>query len=182
MSDVTDIVGTVVTAGAVLVGGAWAYFRFYKERTYRPRIDVRIYGQWLEPSETGGLHVRVEVKNIGNAVVYPQERGTALTAARIADPIVPAPMAVTWELVGAYPLLAQHDWIEPGEIVTEDLLLRLPVHRQPVRVEAQLLWKWHAAKRAAPTAAVKTDPIDGTTVIEGRIVRPDDVLSYRAID
>jgi len=42
---VAEIIGTLITALAVIVGAVWAYYRFVKGRTYRPRLEVSMGGE-----------------------------------------------------------------------------------------------------------------------------------------
>jgi hypothetical protein len=62
---VVDIIGTGVTAAAVIIGGIWAYFKFVKGRTFRPRLEVGLAGQWRLFNGKDLLHARVTLKNIG---------------------------------------------------------------------------------------------------------------------
>lgn len=40
-----DIISTSVTTVAVLVGAVWAYFKFAKGRTFRPRVRIDLAAQ-----------------------------------------------------------------------------------------------------------------------------------------
>src|SRR5262245_14886669 len=70
---IADSIQALVTAAAILVGGIWAYFKFAQGRTFRPRIEVDVSGQWRDVRENKGLHIRkkkllharIRVKNIG---------------------------------------------------------------------------------------------------------------------
>jgi hypothetical protein len=78
-----DMIGTIVTAAAVIIGAIWAYYRFVMDRTYRPRLNVMMEGEWLDAGGARTLLARVRVKNIGNAVVQLQQRGTGLRVRRL---------------------------------------------------------------------------------------------------
>jgi hypothetical protein len=62
---VAEIIGTLITALAVIVGAVWAYYRFVKGRTYRPRLEVSMGGEWLTVDGTRLLLARVRLRNIG---------------------------------------------------------------------------------------------------------------------
>lgn len=143
LKTVVDVLGTIVTAAAVLVGGLWAYFRFVKDRVYRPRLEVGLFGQWRQVAGGSVLHARVTVKNIGATDVELLQEGTGLVAATM-DHEQPAPPAdVTWTPVHASPILVDHQWIEPHETISDDLLLRLGLAApQPVLLRCVLRWKW----------------------------------------
>jgi len=67
LKTIVEIAGTTVTAVAVIVGGLWAYFKFVRGRTFRPRLELGMSGQWRMIKDEPFLHARVTVKNIGAA-------------------------------------------------------------------------------------------------------------------
>ena len=143
LKTVVDIVGTVVTAGAVVVGGLWAYFRFVKDRVYRPRLEVGLFGQWREVGGESMLHARVTVKNIGATDVELLQEGTALIVESMSAEQSDPPTSVQWTPLQASSILEDHQWIEPNETISDDLLLRLGLTQpEPVRFRCALRWKW----------------------------------------
>ncbi|MGH9193394.1 MAG: hypothetical protein ACRDZ0_13090 [Acidimicrobiales bacterium] len=143
---VADIVGTLITAVAVIVGAVWAYYRFFKDRTYRPRLEVSMAGEWLTVDGERLLLARVRIKNIGSSVVELLQRGTGLRVSSLGDSDSPRP--INWEPGRVYTILEEHAWIEPSETVSDDVLLRLAVPEgQPVLFETRLVWKWSGGKR-----------------------------------
>ena len=142
-----DIVGTSVTAIAVVVGGLWAYFKLVKGRTYRPRLEVGLFGQWRALQGKQLLHVRITVKNIGISDAELLQKGTGLRVSMLVDEPSSGPAPVSWQSFRVFTVLREHAWIEPGETVSDDLLLRLDVE-QPVTsmLEARLVWRWARGK------------------------------------
>jgi hypothetical protein len=136
-----DIAGTVVTSAAIVVGGLWAYFKFARNRTYRPRLEVTMRGRW-QSSGIPLLKADVTVKNIGASVVCLRQFGSGLRVSRAEDP-VPGESAVGWRSLGVFGLLKEHKWIEPGEAVSESMLLALPLSEdEPLLFETRLVWTW----------------------------------------
>jgi hypothetical protein len=152
-----EIFGTLVTAGAVIVAGLWAYFRFFKDRTYRPRLDVTIVGEWKTVEGVPLLHVNVSVKNIGTSVVTLIQRGTGLEFYP-ASPSQSAPprLSASWDEGPVLSILTDHNWIEPGETVSDDLVARNLNSAKPLRLDVRLVWKW---KRSAGNIVVKARKI-----------------------
>jgi hypothetical protein len=143
IQSVVGIVGTVVTAVALTVGGLWAYFKFVKGRTYRPRLEVGMSGQWRQLEGVDLLHARITVRNIGNSVVTLLQRGTGLGVSVPAADQGTAPVAVAWTVLRVFEILGEHEWIEPGEMVSDDVLLNLGIPEPvPVRFESRLVWRW----------------------------------------
>lgn len=138
-----DILGTLVTAAAVIVGGLWAYFNFVKGRTYRPRLEVEMQGEWRVIDGERWLHSRVRVKNIGASKVTLRQRGTGLQLSRLRTRD-PASTRARWETLTVSEIFKEHQWIEPGETISDDVLLHLDVpDGQPVLCETRLVWQWN---------------------------------------
>ena len=110
---VADIVGTLITALAVIVGALWAYYRFVKGRTYRPRLEVSMGGEWFTVDGKRLLLARVRLKNIGASVVELLQKGTGLRVSTLGDS--DSPRTVSWMQGRVYTILDEHAWIEPGE-------------------------------------------------------------------
>lgn len=122
-----DILGTSVTAVALIIGGVWAYFKFVKGRTYRPRLEVGLFGQWRSVDDKHLVQARITVKNIGASVVTLLQEGTGLRVSVLALDQPKAPTPAIWERLKVFEVLTDHKWIEPGETVSDDLLLDLGV-------------------------------------------------------
>jgi hypothetical protein len=163
---VADIVGTLITAVAVIVGAVWAYYRFFKDRTYRPRLEVSMGGEWLIVDGERLLLARVQVKNIGSSVVELLQKGTGLRVSAMAADTSEsdAPRPVEWVPGRVYRVFQEHAWIEPGETVSDDVLLRLAVPAgQPVLFETRLVWKWSGGKHNIVVFARQVVPDDQET-------------------
>lgn len=117
---IVEIGGTIITAIAVIIGGGWVYYKFFKERTYYPRIDISITGQGRFDRQ---LHVRVTLKNTGTSRIDLQREGTALVLSH-QDTIQSRTLEVRWIERGAFSIFSHHSWIEPGERISYDLLLK----------------------------------------------------------
>jgi hypothetical protein len=169
--NITGGIQSIVTASAVIIGGVWAYFKFVRGRTYRPRLAVEAEGQWLKLGDaspprrgimrrtvlhatdvgTDVFHTRVRVTNIGASKVTLKQYGTGLTVSLPArDRLqLEIPDEVRWEYIPlsqdaaqprTFEIFLEHDWIEPGETVVDDLLLDLQTRPAIVRLEVHLRW------------------------------------------
>lgn len=160
----------VVTTSAVIIGGIWAYLKFVRGRTYRPRLSVDVAGQWLKLDDAGpsrrGLaqwilgrpaddsarnvfQTRIRVTNIGASKVSLKQYGTGLLVSFPAQQQPEPPYDFEWDYAPKYrgddqpqtfEILKQHAWIEPGETVSDDLLLDLDRSPEIVRLEVHLVW------------------------------------------
>jgi hypothetical protein len=104
-------VETVLKILAIVVAGAWAYFNYFKGRTYRPRLELD-----AEASRRCPTHVIVSVslKNVGLSKVEVKQVGSALRICMhdcSAD--LSCPHLAEWQHVATLPLWEHHHWIEP---------------------------------------------------------------------
>jgi hypothetical protein len=158
---VVDIVGTAVTAAAVMIGGIWAYFKFVKGRTYRPRLEAGLSGQWSLVDGRHLLQARITVKNIGASMVRLLQEGTGLRVSVLAPDQPAAPACAAWKNLRVFEILGEHEWIEPEETVSDDLLLDLGIS-EPVSTlfEARLVWRWSRRGGNIVVFARQVIPVD----------------------
>jgi hypothetical protein len=192
--NITAGIASIVTASAVLIGGSWAYFKFFKGRTYKPRLSVNIAAQWRKLDGCDALHIRIRVTNIGASQVSLNQYGTGLhlsfPAAEQSEPpddvrwtkiplreddgessendqgkrarwsraclrrtvdrvlwgirlkreAAPAPSGQMSSTPRTFEVFKEHKWIEPGETVSDDLLIALDRSPTIAMLEVALLW------------------------------------------
>jgi hypothetical protein len=150
--NITAGVDSIATAVAVVIGGLWAYFKFVRGRTFKPKLLIVMVGQWRDvPAVGNAFHVRVKVTNIGAAKAVLLHRGSGLVINFPAPDQSEYPGSIEWEPVPieaevdpeprVFQLLLEHRWIEPGETVTDDLLLKLNSAPRIANLELWLGWK-----------------------------------------
>lgn len=143
IKDIAGILGTITTTLAVIFGGLWAYFKYVRGRTYRPRLAVTMLAQWRVIEGRQLLHARVIVKNIGVSVVTLQQLGTGLRVSVPAAQQPEPPTALAWDVVAVFDVLTEHQWIEAGETVSDDQLVDMDlVEPQTTLFETRLVWTW----------------------------------------
>lgn len=151
------MISSSITAIAVLFGGGWAYFKFARGRTFKPRLSVRVEGQWRRVNRSPVLYVRISVTNVG-ATKFTLKRVFSALEVSFPDGGTKA-QEVTWDPVpyvaddetdramspaGSNPVrkfvvFGEHEWFEPGEAVYDDLLLDLNRGPDVVKVEVSLV-------------------------------------------
>jgi hypothetical protein len=136
------IIEAAATTVAIVVGGVWAYYRFFKDRVYRPRVQLGLDAGLVTKSNQRVLVCRLTVKNMGNTQITLQHGGTGL---RIWTPAAQATSPNAWVLVVwarqvTGPILEAHDWIESDETVSDELVVRPPSDMGPgYLVEARVV-------------------------------------------
>ncbi len=127
LKDSVDIVKNIFTVLGLLVGAAWAYFKFFKNRTLRPRLELGVEGYFFHHNHKSFLRVMVSVKNVGLTNVPIRQVGTGLLVCASSLAVEEATLGeVTWDDGPVFTILRDHAWIEPNEVITEDLLLAVP--------------------------------------------------------
>jgi hypothetical protein len=178
-------VGDIVTALAVLVGGLWAYFKFVRGRTYKPRLSVHMAAQWRNLEGVGdALHVRIRVTNIGASKVSLNQHGTGLVVAFPADVQHVAPDDVAWSpvvLPGGnecwFEIFTEHAWVEPNETVSDDLLLDFDRTPMIAKLEANLVWAESDTRNREPDNRFRASDV---AVFARVIVPPDSTIKEPA--
>jgi hypothetical protein len=134
-----DAIGQIITSLAVIVGGTWAYFKFARGRTLRPKLSIEMSGQWLKAGRKHWLQVRIKVTNIGTSKVALEQEGTWLEVKALAANQSSPPDYADWNSAEKYEVLDDHAWIEPGETVSDDLMLNLGIRPVPVRLDGRFI-------------------------------------------
>ena|SRR5579864_4146660 len=67
---------------AYIIGGAWVFFNYKKGRIYRPRLELRLSGDFKQIGVLPVLVTTLQIKNISLAKVEIQQYGTAFTESR----------------------------------------------------------------------------------------------------
>ncbi len=122
-----QLVQSVLTSVAICLSGFWAYFHYFRGRTYRPRLEPSITCK-LIPRE-GGVHLLLtaRLRNVGLSRVGIQQQGTALQLySTKEEPAGADPLTAGWDLLAAFPVFEDHRWIEPGETIDDVRLVGVP--------------------------------------------------------
>ena len=126
IKSIVGIVGPSITALALIITGIWAYFKFVKGRTFKDRLQVDLDGWWHIADGRNLLQARVTLKNIGSSRILLLQDDTRLQVSRLAAREYQLPGRVAWrKVVEKAKIFGEHDWIEPGESVSDDVLLDL---------------------------------------------------------
>ncbi|WP_047865406.1 hypothetical protein [Rubrobacter aplysinae] len=133
--DLASVARDVVTAVALIIGGGFAYFKFIRGRTFRPRLNLVLTSKVRR--EQGVLHVLMDcgARNIGARELRITAEGTAVRL--LASSMVSTQQDVEqssqssqssqsgWDLIGVWqPVEAKT--LEPEEPLEESVLVTIP--------------------------------------------------------
>jgi hypothetical protein len=110
---------------AFFIGGLWAYYKFFRGRTFKPRLEFVVSGSVHRAGNSAELLASIQMKNVGLSKVRISQRGSALSAFR-SLPGGPG-RNVEWGQLVVLPVFEKHAWIEPGETIKDQMLVRVAV-------------------------------------------------------
>jgi hypothetical protein len=154
----------IVAGLAIIIGAVWAYFRFFKDRIYRPRVAMALDGGFISTADDTDrrLLCALTLKNIGGSKVRLVKSGTGI---KVTTPLPTAPTRAPlssqrWntddEVV--FDAFASHEWIESNEAIRDEVLLApMSVASVVYKLEARIKVK----RWARPDIAISTVRIIG---------------------
>ncbi len=119
-----DDIETVIKIVAILAAAIWAYCKFLKGRLFKHKLDIKVSGK-LSSLEAGD-HVlaSIHIKNSGfTRVVFETECCLLRIFAPQDRPNLDFTDATIWRRVATVPILKDHKWIEPSEVIQEEQLI-----------------------------------------------------------
>ena len=124
--DLTEIAQRVAETLALLLGGFWTYWNYFKGRTFKPRASLGVKGQFFMASGVSYLRASVRFQNVGNGKFQINQRGTGLEVWVAGQGTQPEGVeSIPWNPVAAFPVFEFQEWVEPKESVDEGMLLIL---------------------------------------------------------
>jgi hypothetical protein len=121
------IVDTVTKIAIALIGGAWALLTYYRGRTFRRRLELKVSGKVMLHNGVHLASLDAGVKNVGLSRANIIQQGTWLRIVMLAAKPAASLVALPKEKhVGTSPVFKDHSWVEPGEEIHNVMLVQLP--------------------------------------------------------
>jgi hypothetical protein len=147
-SSIIKDINALVQTAAIIVGGIWAYLKFAKGRTFRPRLEPTISGKTFINDGYIYLFVKTMLKNVGGSRVDIEQEGTGLRILTASTDEPETVLSSDWQSTASFDVFKDHEWIEPGETISEERLIAIKKdHWIALRLELQIHSKkvvWHA--------------------------------------
>ena len=177
--DVFDILQSAATIIAFGAGGVWAYFNFFKGRTYRSRLDPNVSGKITSRNGTYFLIVTAQLKNVGLSAVRIDQKGSALRVFAYTLGERPAkPRNVEQSRLITLLVFEDHGWIEPGELIEDQRLIAIPDSEQvALQIKLRLVSnkiEWNSAaiiEPPPPSDSASRSRTEGQRSLEAKDVR-----------
>ncbi len=115
---------------AIIVGGIAAYYRFFKGRIYRGRLELSLAVTEAERDNISYLTVNASIKNIGASRIDIVKDSTAIALySWNSNPPVEEYVSVPWIHQGTFLIFQDHEFLEAGEAAHDQFLVVAPSER-----------------------------------------------------
>lgn len=155
-----EVVQSACTILAILGGAAWAYFNFFKGRTYRPRLEPTLSGKFISKDGASYLVTTAQLKNVGLSRVKIKQEGSALQifSYQIATHVSKV-HELKQEYLAIFSVFEAHGWIEPNEVIEDQRFLVMPGGSSAaIRLELRIVSdgiEWNVATIVEPILNVE---------------------------
>lgn len=143
LESASKVADSLIRILAVFIGGAFAYWKFFKGRTFHPRLEPAVSAVARVESDTVFLTVCCKLKNVGLSSVDLDREACAI---RVLLKTIELPLAkvreVKWPKRSdlTVDVFQHHEWIEGGETVEDSHLFTFPYRGdQTCRVELKVV-------------------------------------------
>ena len=118
---VLDNLRTFLEIVAILAGGTFAYMKFVHGRLFQPKLDIEADGKEISVTGKSQVLVCVRVKNVGFSRVIIDEKTSVLRVFIEEERLnLDFTDAAMWRHIATVPLLKDHEYIDPLEVVREE--------------------------------------------------------------
>lgn len=137
-----DQIRAIAEIIGLIVGGLWAYYKFFKGRTFRPRLELAVSGDTWQANALTHLRACIEIKNVGLSKLELSQKGSGLRvfSQTPAQGSSGSPSVVEWQRLMTLPVFEKHKWIEPGETIADETLISIgAVDGRAVKLELRIV-------------------------------------------
>ncbi|HMI99246.1 MAG TPA: hypothetical protein VK488_05380 [Gaiellaceae bacterium] len=172
--DWADAAASAAQALAIVIGGAWAYFKFVKGRTFAKRVELAVTATVL-PTRRPTLKVRATLRNAGLSKL-PLRIQVVTVYGIYAAPTSANPIAMREAQLGKRKrIFKAHKWIEAQETVSDEILCLVPARDEELlafRAECTIF-----ARRRKPGALTWT----ASAVVPAEVEASDQAISSMGV-
>ena len=117
----------VITTLGIIFAAVWGYYKFFRGRTFRYRLETKISGKTTVKDGIKYLITTGQLKNVGlSRVKLPTKKtGVKIWSYNKVEEVTEIKNAVV-TLRGAFLLFEDHEWIEPGETIEDQHVCAIP--------------------------------------------------------
>jgi hypothetical protein len=137
----------LVQAAAIIIGGVWAYYKFFKGRTFNRRAEVTVSASLITADPPHAIRARATLKTTGGSDI--PLRAKILQAYVLDAGDIDRTGRARWREVANAPVFSDHGWLESQEQITDDVVIALPPDMQvkPPVTALRVTCRVYGAKR-----------------------------------
>ena len=149
--EVIEAAKNVFEMGAIVGGGAWAYFKFIKGRTFKESLVPAVAGKFSYIDDVLYLIVTTQIKNVGLSKIEFDRNGSALIVFEYNSSSATEIHTVAENRLTAFDVLDENDrYIEPSEIIEDQRFIAVPgplkiAYRLEVQIASTAGYTWRTA-------------------------------------
>lgn len=126
---------------AVVIGGIWVYYNYFKGRTHKPRLEPTISGELFNKNRKLYLIATAKLKNAGLSKVTIEQEGTGLRILSYINDPNQVNGFVKEKWLDTPPIFLDHEWVEPGKGIDDALLTTIDSEIIAIRLELIVMAK-----------------------------------------
>jgi hypothetical protein len=121
--DWVSAVQNAVQIAAIVIGAVWAYYKFFRGRTFHRRAEVRLDASLLAEASSQALLAHATLVNTGTADIPLRVKAVEVHSFKGGD--VDKKGRPRWIDIAIAPIFQDHGWIESQETIADDVLIPL---------------------------------------------------------
>lgn len=133
---------------AILAAGVWAYCSFFQGRLFQHKLDIKLSGTFFSLEAGDHVLASIHIRNSSfTRVVFETECCVLRIFTPRDRPNRDFTDSTIWRLIATVPILNDHKWIEPSEVIQEEELIycdcpvNLAVRLEVSVSDSQSLWR-----------------------------------------
>ena len=122
-----QVLESIATTIALIIGGIWAYFNFFKGRAYHHRLEPKIMCKTFKRDGAYYLLTISQLTNVGLSRVDIEQKGSGLRILNYKPEAARRMLGedAGWQHLVTYPVFTKHKWIESKETIEDPFLIEL---------------------------------------------------------
>lgn len=127
----------LATVLGIFVGGLWAYIKYFRGRTFKPRLELQVSGKLINEGKVNCILATMHIKNIGLSQVKLEKDYSRVEVSlyqpefydlvyKKTENVDKIRLPLWTEPTAKFHVFQAHWWIEPGEAITDHILVTLP--------------------------------------------------------
>lgn len=123
---------------AVFVGGAWVWMNYWRGRTFKSRLELEVSASIKRLEDKLQIAGKVVAKNIGLSKIELEKYGSGIVYSLYTEDGTSSKGVVATELDVVTEVFKDHQWIEPGETVSDEFFSILSADNSCIAVELRV--------------------------------------------